>query len=610
MLLKLTGFARSLATCVVFACVATNIVAAQIIIRLPAPHGPKQPQPTQQRYAVQIVECESPGCTPGQSGSPIWHLNGTAGMGQFGTGNQQLTVEHITASAIAIRRVDASGFQALYTGVIQGNRIFGSVLYYDVRNPNLPKTGVWNGTIEGSLAALKPASSGSTPAYPFTLRECESNRCLQPGTQYPITWTFPSRDGQGWLNDKPRPMTLENLTPGFIVARRDDTAALGGLVAYYFGQVSGNQITGSVLYIDANSQQRSDTWSGQIQTSFIPMGPMFAAGQTSPQPAPGGGMASPSNSNAGPTAPHTTPPGTAQAATTAGGGLFDVLGCTKEDPPGAADNALDMFVKGKEAEMNASDVESYFEAIKWYCRASRAGSSLADFELGRQYEQGFQYPGARGPFGVHGENVLPDMNKAFAWYKKAADRKGNEADSEAKVTVARFNHFGPAIHFKSGDYSSISNVPVNLTEYQHWLNDAAALGDTEAMKELGQDIFTRQKKLGEKCSSYKGTMQEMMPDRQITDVYPGEMHNHSFFCVAILAPAKQDDSDQSALGAMLSGLNDASKGNMLNTWTFTVYFGTDPDVDGTIIRSSSNDEMMRRVTDFAIVTAFMKNASK
>jgi hypothetical protein len=337
--MKPTGFARALATCIVVVSVATNIVAQRITIHVPTPQGQKQSQSAQQQYAVQIVECESPGCTPGQGDSPIWHLNGTAGMGQFGTGNQQLTVEHITASAIAVRRVDSSAFKALYTGVIQGNRIFGSVLYYDANNPNIPRTGVWNGTIQGSLATLKPTSAGLTPTYPFTLRECESNRCLQPGTQYPITWTFPSRDGQGWLNDKPRPMTIETLTPGFIVARRDDTAALGGLVAYYFGEISGNQIIGSVLYIDANrpNQPRSDSWYGQLQPTFVQEQAMSSAQpNNSPTPNP---PATPARATAPSAVPNNAPATVSSTAPTApaipasaSSSNLEIAECDLDDP--------------------------------------------------------------------------------------------------------------------------------------------------------------------------------------------------------------------------------------------------------------------------------------
>ncbi len=223
---------------------------------------------------VEIVECESSGCTPGSPGSPTWSFSGSQGVGHFGTGNQPLTIEHIDSTTIAVRRADrtgpATGLVALYMGRIEGQAITGSVIYYDGGRTNAPRTNAWNGILRGSPAGLRPAVGGNTPRFPFTLRECESNRCLQSGTPYPIIWTFPSRNGQGWVGDHPRSMVLEDLAPGFLLARRIDGPALGGLTALYFGEITGKHITGGVIYFDRDrpNQPRSDTWFGELQDTF------------------------------------------------------------------------------------------------------------------------------------------------------------------------------------------------------------------------------------------------------------------------------------------------------------------------------------------------------
>jgi len=245
----------------------------------------RQPIP---QSSVEIIECESVGCTPGQGDSPVWTFSSPHGIGRFGTGVQQVTVEHIDVSSIAVRRVDtngpANGLIALYMGRIEGQRIIGSVLYYDRSHPDWPRNGVWTGVLRGSPASLRLAVTGSVPRFPFTLHECESNRCLQPGATKSIIWTFPSRNGQGWLGDHPRSVVIEDLTPGFLVARRIDGDALGGLTALYFGEIDGKLIKGAVVYFDRNrpNQPRSDTWFGDIQDGFVPEEAMNLAPTPSP----------------------------------------------------------------------------------------------------------------------------------------------------------------------------------------------------------------------------------------------------------------------------------------------------------------------------------------
>jgi len=231
-----------------------------------------------QHQTAEITECENSGCSPGGPKDPRWSFSGSHGFGHFDSGDEPLTVEHIDASSIAVRRADKSGFRALYLGRIDGQNIIGTVIYYDVNRANSPRTAVWKGILRGSPAGLTSAMTGVLPRFPFTLRECESNRCLQSGA-YPITWTFPNRNGQGWLGDHPRPMIVENLTPGFLLVRRIDDSALGGLTALYFGEIDGKHVTGGVVYFDRDrpNQPRSDTWFGEIQGAFTPEEAMSAS---------------------------------------------------------------------------------------------------------------------------------------------------------------------------------------------------------------------------------------------------------------------------------------------------------------------------------------------
>lgn len=226
--------------------------------------------------SVEVVECESSGCTPGAGGSATWSLSNSGGVGHFGNGDQPMTIEHIDENSIAIRRVDtagnAKGLSALYMGRIDGERIIGSVIYYDPNRADHPRTSAWNGLVRGSIASLRSTSPVALPKYHFSLRENEGNSCLQSAPSHPVIWTFPTAQGQGWIGDSPRAMVLEDIQPGFLVARRVDGDALGGLTAVYFGELNDKNITGSVLYFDRGrpDQPRTDIWCGVIQDAFIP----------------------------------------------------------------------------------------------------------------------------------------------------------------------------------------------------------------------------------------------------------------------------------------------------------------------------------------------------
>jgi hypothetical protein len=236
--------------------------------------------------SLDIVECESAGCTPGTGDSPRWSFSSRQGRGHFASGDQQLFLAHMDASSIAVRRVEGNGASALYMGRIEGERVTGVVLYYDGGKTGATHAAAWNGVLKGSPAALLLVPGEQALKLPFSLRECESNRCLQLGTQYSIVWTFPSRSGQGWLGDTPRPMVIEDLGPDFLLVRRVEPSI--GMAAFYFGLLRGKEITGGVLYFSRErpNQPRADTWFGKVQDAFIPeeaMSPAYSSVLSKPQ---------------------------------------------------------------------------------------------------------------------------------------------------------------------------------------------------------------------------------------------------------------------------------------------------------------------------------------
>ena len=79
----------------------------------------------------------------------MWNLSSGEGIGQFGTGQQPLTLLHLDGSLIVVRREDttgpARGLIALYIGTINGNQIDGSVTYW---HGGGPRTDTWVGRLE------------------------------------------------------------------------------------------------------------------------------------------------------------------------------------------------------------------------------------------------------------------------------------------------------------------------------------------------------------------------------------------------------------------------------------------------------------------------------
>lgn len=218
-----------------------------------------------------VDECEGKACTP--SDNPTWSFASKQGIGHFGTGDQPMLIEHLTSSAIAVRRKDVSGpvkgLEALYLGEINDGHVIGAAIGYPPGG-GAPNTNSWYGVIRGSMGPLqKVAAVPTSMTYPFSIHECESDACLSRPGELPIVWNFESSEGRGWIGDHERRVAIEYLSGDMVIVRRYDGEALGGLTALNLGQVKGNRIIGAVLYYDrANpTVPRTDTWFGEITTA-------------------------------------------------------------------------------------------------------------------------------------------------------------------------------------------------------------------------------------------------------------------------------------------------------------------------------------------------------
>lgn len=224
-------------------------------------------------FSLDVAQCDDVGCATPYA--PIsWQMTNGTGLAHYPLGvHAQLTLEHIDSKLLVVRSRVATGrtetWSALYMGRIDGTQVTGVVLTY--QNGDNESVARWQGVVtQGSLAAITPVAAGDSLRYPFTLHECEGRRCTYADAGYPIAWTFSKALGEGWLNDNPRPLVVEDLSPGFLLVRRSEPAA--GLTAYYFGEVKGNRINGGVVYYNAHDidHPNFDMWFGQIQNTFTP----------------------------------------------------------------------------------------------------------------------------------------------------------------------------------------------------------------------------------------------------------------------------------------------------------------------------------------------------
>ena len=230
-----------------------------------------------------ITECEEHGCNPAR-GTPSWSFSSKGNIANYGAPNQRITVtlEHLDPEAIAVRRVDPSGFTALYLGKITGDRIIGSVIY-SPPNPGITSTSVWTGILHGYRASLETPTTAipeSGPIAPSRIVECEGLLCNDDSV-YGIDWAFKGNEGIGRFNGSAQPLILEHATSNLIFVRRTDTTGpSAGQSALYMALRHGTQLTGAALYYDSHNPKspRADFWYGVVENPLALMPETYAAG--------------------------------------------------------------------------------------------------------------------------------------------------------------------------------------------------------------------------------------------------------------------------------------------------------------------------------------------
>jgi hypothetical protein len=228
---------------------------------------------------LRIVERE------GGSDSPIWTFNGNQGVGQFGTGNQPLTIESFDGVSIAVRRRDTSGpwgGSALYVGQIAGNIVSGQVTYYDPNGGT--RSGGWSGTIFGFAPAAAPAPvMAAAPGMPATMQVCEQGGCsnwVWNGSSYNAVWS----------NGAVSILTVVKWDANAVILTRVDPAGTSaGNTATYTGRMtSSNTISGSISGF-YHGGTWAETWNATSPTPLLTAAaPAPAAVADTPAAAPSG----------------------------------------------------------------------------------------------------------------------------------------------------------------------------------------------------------------------------------------------------------------------------------------------------------------------------------
>jgi|HubBroStandDraft_6_1064221.scaffolds.fasta_scaffold127492_1 hypothetical protein len=213
-----------------------------------------------------------------------WSFDGTTGVvtspaSESGT---QLTIDTMSQDKIVIRRVDASGRSATYSGTIHGSHVTGTVEWTSGDQTSggqasAPATGSWSAMFRDLPAAVESSPGASTPSasgLPVRLIECEG------GGPCNGAWSFDGLSGTAtWFTQSPirAKLTIVRSDPDEITIRRTDLT--DGNSAVYQGTRKGDTYSGAVIWSSPNNPGGgSGHWTASIpQTECDPSSNLSSA---------------------------------------------------------------------------------------------------------------------------------------------------------------------------------------------------------------------------------------------------------------------------------------------------------------------------------------------
>jgi TPR repeat protein len=240
-----------------------------------------------------------------------------------------------------------------------------------------------------------------------------------------------------------------------------------------------------------------------------------------------------------------------------------------------------------------------------FCRAAKAGSGLADLEIGALYERGFTLPNIYTPDMIYSNSWGGDKDMALKWYLRAADR-GNSAGMYLAGYFYRFGTRMTGYHH-----------PVEFLKALPLMERAASLGDVEAMlalltiygdggespnprlaTETRERLRHRIAEVQSKCVRKNSEIRALMPERQIKGLIFGLAHSSSYSCIAVFEGEEEGDS-------LAEELAYVAQAKMFPGWTFTVFSNDDRSFEK-VTAASAGEQIEKYATEVAIIISAVK----
>lgn len=177
-------------------------------------------------------------------------------------------------------------------------------------------------------------------------------------------------------------------------------------------------------------------------------------------------------------------------------------------------DAAGLYEKGEDCYWE----NDYTGALKWFMKAAEQGHAAAQKRLGDMY--------------FKGKGVREDYYKSMGWYQKSAD----QGNADAQYSLGKLYATGQRIFRRHSCYGRVTNtekfVNKNYSEALKWYRKAAAHGNAEADKELG-DMFEWGigvvRDIAESAKWYRAAAElgDAESQKKLGDIYSGDCFGES-----------------------------------------------------------------------------------
>ncbi len=219
---------------------------------------------------IQICESDADACSRADAPFDMtWTFNGQTGVvtAPADRSGVRLTIEKLDTDSILVRAIDRNdgteGVASVYSGVIHGDRISGTVQRTWTGHAGYPKNGYFAGIFQDARREpAETATSGfaGSVAAPQELLVCENKGACN------AAWSFRGNNGTGtWFGRKATSASLEivRLEPDYIVIRRTDPEGKGS--ATYAASLRGDRYVGTIIWsAPGNPGSSTGSWTATV----------------------------------------------------------------------------------------------------------------------------------------------------------------------------------------------------------------------------------------------------------------------------------------------------------------------------------------------------------